>query len=354
LSLGCADEAPPAEVAPRPVRTLVVQQASDSVPALLAGVARAGIESNLSFRVAGTIVELPVIVGQRVERGRILGRLDPVDYELAVEEARASVAQAEAGLRQAMADYGRLRALYENQNAALSDLEAARAQFESAEAQVEASRKRVEQGLLQVGYTVLRAPIGGVVAAVEVEINETVPSGQTVIRLTSGDRPEVEVAVSEVTIPLVRAGSTASLRFDALPDREFAGTITEVGVAPSPGSSTYPVVVVVNENGAEIRSGMSAEVTLQLATPEGERPLLLPPIAVGEDESGRYVFVVREAGEGLGQVSRRPVSVGRLTPAGLEISEGLAIGDVVVTAGVRRLSDGMQVRYSADADTPWM
>jgi multidrug efflux system membrane fusion protein len=352
--LACASDEPTVEAPPRPVRTIIVEKYADTVPFILAGVARAGIESNLSFRVPGTVTALPAKVGARVARGQILGGLDPVDYELAVEEAKASVAQAEATLRQAIADYGRVRALYENNNAAKSDLDAGRARFESAEAQVDAAGKRLEQAQQQLGYAVLRAPVSGAVAAVDVEINETIAAGQTVVRLTSGDIPEIEVGVSEVTIRFIDAGMPALIRLDAFPQSTFAGTVTEVGVATIPGSSTYPVTVRLDESDQAIRSGMAAEVTFEIGSPDGSARLFLPPVAVGEDANGRFVFLVEDLGEGSGIVRRRVVTVGEFTRSGIEVLEGLSIGDVVVTAGVRRLIDGVKVHYSPDEGASWM
>ena len=349
----CEREESAVETPPRPVRTLVVKT-RDTIPSVLAGVARAGIESNLSFRVPGTVTHLPAVVGRRVKGGQILVRLDPVDYELAVEEAKASLAQAKAGLRQAIADYGRVRALYENNNVAKSDLDAGRAAFESAGAQVEAAQKRLEQAEQQLGYSVLRAPASGALAAVSIELNETVAAGQTVVRLTSGDTTEIEVGVSEITIPYIQLGMPASVRLDAIPGDTFAGVVTEVGVATTPGSSTYLVTVRLEESGTAIRSGMAAEVTFEIGSPDGTPRVLLPPVAVGEDENGRFVFLVDDRGDGLGLVTRRPVTVGAFTREGIEILDGVSIGDIVVTAGVRRLTEGMEVRYTPGDDAPWM
>lgn len=354
VATACKGDEPIVEPELRPVRTVVVEARSATIPSVLAGVARAGIESNLSFRVSGTVTELPALVGRRVSRGQVLARLDPVDYELAVEEAKAALAQSEAALRQAIADYGRIRALYENNNASKSDFDAGRAGFESAGAQVEASEKRLAQSEQQLAYTTLRAPVTGAVAAVDVEINETVSGGQTVVSITSGETPEIEVAVSEITIPYIEAGMNATVGFDALPGKTLGGTVTEVGVATREGSSTYPVTVRLDETSTRIRSGMAAEVTFEIGSGDGSIRLALPPVAVGEDRDGRFVFLVEERGDGLGVVQRRTVTVGDLAPDGIEIVDGIAIGDVVVTAGVRRLIDGMEVRFSPDSGDSWM
>ena len=234
-----------------------------------------------------------------------------------------------AAERKAEADYERVRGLYENENAAKSELDAARAQAESTGAQVEAGRQRVERTRRQLGYTRLTAPVAGAIAAVRVEENENVQAGQTVALLTSGTYPEVEVAMPEVLISQVIPGSRVDVALDALPGDVLPAVVTEVGVATVGGSATFPVVVRLEG---------------------GEDRVFVPPLAVGEDRDGRFVFVL-EAGEGdLATARRRDVEVGELTPDGLEILGGLADGELLVTAGVRRIEDGQRVRLLPEHD----
>ena len=349
LVVACGGEPEVAEKKLRPVRYMEVNWLDTSQEVSFAGVARSGIESRLSFRVGGTIDTVRAQVGDRVQRGEVLARLDPTDYRLAVEEAEAAEAQSIAAARRAQADYDRARALYENNNVAKSDLDAARAAAESAEAQVDAAHKRLERARQQLQYTRLAAPLAGSVAEVSVEVNESVQAGQAVFLLTSGARPEVKVALAEGLISGVERGQAATVRFDAIPGTDYTAAVTEVGVAAS-GSTTFEVTVQLDEPAEEVRSGMAAEVRLQLAGEVGEQALFLPPIAVGEDAQGKFVYVVEVAGEGAGVVRRRAVTVGALGEQGIEVAGGLAAGELVATAGVRRLADGMEVRMLDDGE----
>ena len=213
---GCGGEPPAPAPQLRPVRTILVETTSGGLTRTLAGVARAGVESRLSFRVSGTADSVDVSLGDRVRRGQVLARLDPTDYELMLEEAEAGLAQAQAGLRRSEADYERVRALYENNNASKGELDAARADAESAEAQVESGQKRLQQAQQQVGYTVLRAPSDGAIAAVDLEVNENAKGGDQVFLLTAGAELEIQVAVPEVLIAQVAVGQPVNVRFDAL------------------------------------------------------------------------------------------------------------------------------------------
>ncbi len=343
----CVEEPIPAPEVLRPVRTITVALASGVKVATFAGAARAGVESRLSFRVGGTVDAVRVNLGDRVRRGQVLARLDPADYDLEVGKARAGLAQAEAALRQAQADYERVRLLYENNNAAKSDLDAGRAGAESAAAQVESGSKQLAQARRQVGYAMLRAPRDGSIAAVEIEANETVQAGSVAFLLTSGSHPEVALAVPEVLIAEVTAGQSVRVEFDALPDRVFAATVTEVGVAATAAATTFAATVRLDEPTAEVRAGMAADVNFRFEHPE-RSAIFVPLVAVGEDSEGRFAFVLEADSDGTGVVRRRAVTVGELTGEGLEVTSGLTVGEVVVTAGVRRLGDGQRVLASAE------
>ena len=126
----CCARAP--EPALRPVRYQEVVAAAGERTRTFSGVARAGTESRLSFRVAGTVQRIDAAVGQEVAAGAVLAELDATQYRLQVREAEAGVAQAEAAMRNAEAEYQRVRWLYEGENASKSQLDAARAAAESA------------------------------------------------------------------------------------------------------------------------------------------------------------------------------------------------------------------------------
>ena len=345
---GCGTETE--EIAPvlRPVRYQQVSGGALSMERTLAGVVHAGVESRLSFRVSGSVERIPIQVGDRVRRGQTLARLDPTDYELQVEEAKAALAQAQATLRRSEADFERVRALYENNNASKAELDASRASAESAVAQVDAVTKQLEQANQQLGYTALLAPATGAIASVGVEVNENVQAGQEICLLIAGGQPEVEIPVPEVMIGAIAAGQSVSVELPALPGRTFEAEVTEVGVAVTGAATTYPVTARLLAPEASIRAGMAAEVTFNLAGEARDDRIFVPGLSVGEDREGRFVFVLTPDAEGEGTVERRSVEIGQTDDRGIEVVTGLSEDELIVTAGVRRLADGMRVRVLED------
>ena len=342
--VACTDPpAPPPEVL-RPVKTLRVAQASPDRPRTYSGVAQASVEASLSFRVPGSIVNVPVHVGDRIRANALIAQLDRTDYELELQRAQAALDQALANLRNSEANFDRVQLLYESQNASQNAYDSALATAESARAAVESAERQLDLAWQRLGYTALRSPIAGAVATVQVEANENVGVGQPIALITAGSRPEVTVSIPEGLIGRISRGDSVDVTFAAYADRTLPATVTEVGVAATGSGTTFPVTVRLDADATEVRSGMAADVTFHVREDDGEPGVVLPSTAVVEDREGRFVFVLEPGEAGVGTVRRRDVTIGQLREGGLEILEGLEIGEQVVTAGARRLSDGQRVR----------
>lgn len=338
----------------RPVRYARVVAQGETEQRTYSGAAKAELETDLSFRVGGTLIRRPVNVGGELRRGDLVAALDDTDFQVRLDEARAGLSRAEAERRNAEASYDRTRDLYENQNASRTQLDSARALAESAEAQFRAASQQVEAARLQLSYTRLTAPQQCTVAQTFVEVNQNVSPGQAVVRLNCGNCAEVVVSVPDTDIAKVREGMAVRARISAVSNVELPGVVHEVGVATSARGTTYPVTVALQEQCENVRSGMAVDVTFSFPTTGGEGNLVVPYVAVGEDRIGNFVFVLEPDDEGRLFANRRAVEVGTATSGGIVITEGLSAGELIATAGVRRLTSGQEVTLlgSADATRP--
>ena len=350
LLVACGEVEDVPEPIVRPVRLVVASTGDGAAARSFSGMAQAGESSRLSFRVAGRISSVEVNVGDRVEEGQLVARLDDADYDLQVREARANAASARATLRNAQAQYRRIRELYENNNASRSDLDNARAQSDGAQMQLASAGQRVQLLERQVAYTRLEAPAAGVISSVDAEDNENVQAGTPIVTLQSGSQLQVDIGVPESLIQRVSRGNAARVTFEALGGATFEGSVFEVGVSTGQNRAAYPVTVRLPEDASEnVRPGMAAEVELTFEAEEGDPTLRLPSSAVGEDRQGRFVFVVESAEDGFGTVRRRGVTLGELNSQGIASLEGVEDGERVVTAGVARITDGLRVRVPGGA-----
>jgi RND family efflux transporter MFP subunit len=216
---------------------------------------------------------------------------------------------------------------------------------------VDAANKRLELAGQQLGYTTLRAPVDGAIALKDLEVNENVKAGTAVFMLTSGSLVEVEFAVPEIMITDLEEGMPVVVRFDAIAGRDFPASIAEVGVAVTGSSAAFEAVARLREETPNVRSGMAAEVITQPDTAGDRRGLVVPWVSVGEDRDGRFVFVVEPQGDGTGIVHRRSVTLGEVGKE-IEIVEGISEGDLLITAGTRRLVEGMRVKVDTEETSP--
>ncbi len=309
------------------------------------GTAKSGTETKLSFKVSGNIQSLNVKVGQEVSRNNLIATLDDSDLQLQYEQNDAAVKNAGAQEKQAKSNYERVRSLYENGSTSLSDYESAKASYESARANESSAKKSRKLAKAQLGYTRLYAPVGGKIATVDAEVNENVSSGQQIVMLSSEGDLEVNLGLPESYISNVNVLDKVDVVFSSLTDETFKGVVSEVSFAISSQTSTYPVVVKIEGDTRSIRPGMAASVTFKINTASVTQPdlLIVPGQAVGEDEIGNFVFTL-EANDDHYLAKRRSVNIGQLTSNGFEIVDGLEEGELVATAGLQTLLDGMKVK----------
>jgi len=328
----------------RPVRYVTVSDDSVIRGRSFSGTSKSSRESRLSFKVAGTINNAPVQIGQRLSAGDLIAEIDPASYVLQAQQAQATLVEAQANNRRATANYERTKGLYANDNASLNDLESARAQAESAGAVVGAASKALEIARLNVSYTKLMVDTDCSIASLDIEVNENVASGQRVAVVSCGDAFEVTLDLPESLIGSVDETTPVSVHFGSIPDQEFSGIISEIAVALAAGSAAFPVVIKIAESHPSLRSGLAADVTFQFDSAADEGRVVIPVTAVVKDPHGTFVFIAEPAeiaGEAI--VRHRTVKLGELSQLGIEVVDGLDVGDRVITAGVSIIRDGQRV-----------
>lgn len=342
-SVGCGSEPEIGDPVIRPVRYAHVRSASAVQIQRFAGTAKAGIEARLSFRVGGLIESIGVKAGDQVKAGQFIAALDSRDAVLAYERARAALENARVQQASAQSNLIRVRQLYEAQNVSLAEYEQAKNGFSSATSGYESAEKSLDMQEHQLNYNEIHAPVSGIVNVVRHEVNEVIQAGEPLVILSAGEDIEMEVGVPEAYIARIRTGHPVRVRFSALPGTDFAARVREIAFALD-ASSTYPVIVRLDAPSPAIRPGMAGEVEFRFGASGPSDPLVVPVEAVAEGAEGTYVFVIGAIDDGLGVVERRPVRIGELLTDGFVVEEGLAERELVATAGLGFLLNGMEVR----------
>lgn len=344
MLFSCGAEEKKQETVLRPVKYMEIGFLGGEESRTFSGTARTDKIINLSFRNSGIITQFDLKLGQKVKKGQLLAKLDNVQARLAYEQSVTQLNSAASQVNTAKLSLNRVRTLYEKGSTSLSDFEAAKNSFRNAEESYKSARRGVQIQQEQINYGYIYAPEDGTIASISAEIDENVSPGQSVAVLNAGTDMEITLGIPESIINGVQQNMDVVVDFTSIESEQFKGKVTEVAPAVDANTSTYPVRVTVTDPSDAIKSGMAANVTFDFGENDsGDRVLVVPPHAVGEDSNGRFVFLVEGDGE-TAKVKKQEVSIGNLTSQGFEVTSGLSSGQKIAVAGLQTLLDGQEVR----------
>lgn len=378
---------------------------------------------NISADVMGRVTQLAVEEGQEVRQGQFLLQIDPRNLESALQRGEASLAAAQSQLEQLRAAVESARAnlalaretlkrqqdLWSAQlttrdalDRALAEVKVREADLKEREQQLATQEQRIRQeraALASARYDLskvrIESPIDGIITRRNIEEGEMVVIGTMnnpgTVMLTIADMSviQAEVEVDETDIPHVRLGQRAKVTIDAIRDRTFMGTVTEIGNSPiqtttqqqgaGQQATTFKVVVTLDERIPEVRPGFTCTADITTATRQKAVAVPIQAMAVRElvyDASGQIVRQprddrrrrrgveptasaeelppghTRKETEGVfvlrdGRAVFVPVKTGIAGDKYFEVLSGLQVGDRVITgpfASVRDLQDGDPVK----------
>jgi HlyD family secretion protein len=377
---------------------------------------------NISADTAGRVVNLAVNEGERVTVGQFLLQIDPKSLRTRVESGTASLQGAEASLQQtqqavetarvqlqqARQTLERQQSLWSRQLTTRADLEKAENDVRAAESslqereksvmaqasRIEQERATLESARYDLSKVRIESPIDGIVTRRNIQEGETAVVGTMnnagTVLLTLADMSviQAEVEVDETSIPSVQIGQPAKISIDAMPDRTFAGHVTEIGNSPIQSSgqgaagtqaTNFKVVVMLDEDVPDVRPGFTCTADITTAVRKNVTAVPIPSVAVREliydandqvvkrqpdrrRRRGRIEPVAAAAELEPGQTRREiegvfvvrgdhvefvPIKMGIAGDKYFEVLSGLKDGDKVVTGpynSVRGIADGDAVK----------
>ena len=271
----------------------------------------------------GVVSELLFEEGQNVRAGDVLVRLRD-------DEQRARVSEAEANLQLAEEVNSRTHKL------ARRDAVSVARQDESA-AQLAVARARLELARVALERTYVRAPFDGVLGMRLVSPGDRLENKTALVQIDAVDRLQVAFAISELGILFARVGTPVTINVAPYPNEQFPGEVFFVSPTLDPATRRIIVKAWVPNPGRRLRAGLFANVDMEIQ--KRENALLVPETAVVFDRQGSYVW--RLDAENV--PSRVPIEVGLRKHGRVEVTMGLAPGDVIVSAGTHKVSAGHKV-----------
>ena len=332
----CQKEQKVAATPIRPVRTVTVEMHEGGEKVSLTGEIQPRYQADLGFRVNGKILERPVDVGTEVKKDQLLARLDPQQYRQEFEVAKAEVVKAEAEVARSQAQEYRQRELLKNGHTTQVAYDQALKTFKTAQAQLDAARARQTQASENLGYTDLKADADGVISAIGADPGQVVSAGQMVVRLAQPGEREAVFNIAEGAFKNRPKDPTVTVHLVSNPEIETAGTVRYISPQADPATRTYTVRVSLPEAPPQMRLGANVVGTVTLD--QGET-VAIPGSALFQKDAKPAVWLVEKDNT----VQLKPITVQRYQGDSVIVGDGLAPGDVVVTAGVQKLLPGQKV-----------
>lgn len=334
---GCQDENDAGDRPPRPVRTVSVSFNPEDTYGSLVGEIRPRTETSFSFRQGGEIRERDVDVGDLVEVGTVLARLDAEDAQDALRKAEANLFSAQAQSQNAETERARQQQLYPR-TSTRQLFEAAMAQADMAKAGVDAAQAGLRIAQTNVDNRVLKANAAGVVTAIGGEVGQVAGGGQMVVRVAQLGTRDAVFQVPEATIQTTGGNARVDVQLLSNPNAKATGTVREISPTADPVTRNFTVRVGLDSAPDDFRFGSAVRGTIRLS---GEPAARLPIGALFNLDNKSAVWVVDAASKTTKLV---PVEVHRFDTKDFLVTKGLASGDNVVVAGVQQLRPGMPVR----------
>ena len=326
MAAGCGsqnNQAPATQQAPQEPQVAlvsVVAAARENVPqtSLYSSTVQAKVVNNIAPQGAGRIQKLNVEVGDFVAKGQVLAEMDKVQLE-----------QAQLKLRNDETELERVRTLLSQGGISQADFD----QLELAFNVSKSSCRNIEEN------TILRSPVSGVITARNYDRGDMFTMGQPIYTVQQITPVKILVGISETDYTRVKKGDTVSITADALPGKEFSGTMNRLYPTMDPATHTFNVEVTVPNTRRELRPGMYARVTVNFGSTFN---IVLPDTAVLKMQGAgtRSVFVV----DPEGKAEMRVVTLGRHFDGKYEILSGLEEGEQVVVKGNSALKAGQAVQ----------
>lgn len=323
---GC-HQRPPAPEPPVKVTAVKVTAGGGSGSLYYSGSIEPAHDIGLSFQSVGTVKEVLAREGDRAEKGKLLAKLDCESNENSLAIAQAKAQQADDAFR-------RFEPMYKNGN--LPEIKMV--EIRTAKTQAELAVKLAQRSVNDCAIT---APEAGTVSSRNVEPGDNALPGKTVLHMVSIDKVYATISVPEQEISCIKKGASAVVELSAN-GRRLRGVIADVGVTANPLARTYTVRIAVDNASHALLPGMLCNVYLSGggSVTAGSCGIVIPATALKLDANGNHMVYTVDANN---TVHGRVVTTGGFRKGGVQILNGLSVGETIVIEGAQKLDDNMRV-----------
>ncbi|QND55058.1 efflux RND transporter periplasmic adaptor subunit (plasmid) [Phyllobacterium sp. 628] len=331
LLAGCQPDKVAEKTPATPVEAVTVSFSDYSQTVSVSGEIRAKVDSNLSFRVSGKVVERFVDVGDHVAAGDVLARIDPAQQQADLAASQAAVQSAEAQVLQATSAFERQKTLLAQGFTTRSAYDGAEEAQRTAQGSLDAAKAQLDTSRETLSYTELKADAAGVVTVRSIEVGQVTQIASTAFTVAVDGPRDAIFNVYEGLVTHSIANQQIQIVLLDDPSITAQGTIREVSPTVDDASGTVRIKVTVENPRPEMTLGSVVSGTVKLMA---VKAAVLPSSALTSDNGKPAVWVIDPQ---TGAVSVRDVTVTAYESLNVAIGGGLQAGEKVVTAGGARL-----------------
>jgi RND family efflux transporter MFP subunit len=331
---------------PRPsVLATTARSVEFAEPVTLTGEIKARIESKLSFRVTGRIVERTADVGDHVDKGQVIARLDPAEQQAGIQAAQAGVDSSTAQTKLASANFDRQRALLAKGFTTKREYDLAEQALKTAESALDSSRADRATARDALSYTELRADAAGFVSARSADVGQVAQAAQSIFTIAEDGPRDAVFDVPESLLLREFVSTEVEVSLVTNPKVSARGEVREVSPSVDSATGTVRAKIGLDKTPPAMSLGAVVSGSGQL---KGRKVIVLPWSAISSLDRRPAVWVVDPVTQA---VALKTVSVDNYQSARVMIKAGLAEGDLVVIAGAKLLRPNLVVAVVKEANS---
>ncbi|MEA2105091.1 MAG: efflux RND transporter periplasmic adaptor subunit [Candidatus Cloacimonadota bacterium] len=288
----------------------------------------------------GKVLEVHKYLGDWVEKGQTIGRIDNSDYKIQVLQSKAGLSGAQASLESAQLNLQSSEKLYKENKISQQEFLQAKIAKNNATAALEGAKVSLEMKKRALENSEFVAPVSGYITNLNIEIGEMIGGGNPICTIVNSKKLKIKTGLSESDILNVKKGQSVMIKNNGFKET-FTGKITGVGIKPLRGTANYPIEIEIENQNEKLLPGMVVEGYIQSKTHKDVFFTSMNNILEKYDD--KYVYIIDENNKAYEQ----KVELGKKVKRDVIITNGLKKGDKLVVEGYDNLSNGAKVEIKS-------
>ena len=311
----------------------------------VSGTVQAGNTANISTRMMGYITTLNVKIGQKVNKGQLLIKINSTDLQAKQAQVNANINKAQVGVKSAKKDFDRFTALFAQESVSQKEMDDMTTNYEMAKSGLEAAQQMKNEVNAQFAYTNLRAPFTGIITGKFVEQGDMANPGMPLITIESKGNFEVVAMVPESEIAKINNGDTANVLIKSL-NETIKGKVSEIGISAKNTGGQYLVKIKLDKSKVKLFSGMFTTVQFSVKNNNNLKvkttKVLIPINSLIEKGSLKGIYTVSNQNTAL----LRWLRLGKIYGDKIEVLSGLTVDETYITSAKAKLYNGASLQIS--------